>query len=246
MHKHKIYYKEIQYLLSTASEKFDHALICGCNTATQIIQSVEKNNTQLHQNEQNVIFDIGANVGTTTIILAEYFKNSIIYAFEPHPDNFLCLQKNIEDYGLSSRVFAFNIALSRENGKMSMKKVLENGNSGCYHVRNNIKDVNHIDVEVQNLNNFIETHNITKIDLVKMDVEGAEYDILLSLKYFDIIKYFHLEYHEERMPKCVAEEFKTLNIIDTELGPNMAFKRWLYKKLNITYESRKTKFIYDI
>ena len=55
-----------------------------------------------------VFFDVGANIGQTTLCALKNFPNATIYAFEPHEVTFAALSSNVT----APRVHAFNLALS--------------------------------------------------------------------------------------------------------------------------------------
>ena len=67
----------------------------------------------LNFNENEILFDIGANVGTYGIF-ASVMKNAIVYAFEPESQNFSLLTKNIIYNDLSERMTAWPVAISDE------------------------------------------------------------------------------------------------------------------------------------
>ena len=128
-----------------------------------------------------VIFDIGGNIGITVIYLASIFPNAKIYTFEPLPDNFEILKKNIQKY---DNIEAFNIGLGSKNGnfKVYLSDDSENFGGVSFYpdpIGNNSDS--YISCEVKNINEMMEKLNIESIDLIKIDTEGAEYDILMAL-----------------------------------------------------------------
>jgi len=132
--------------------------------------------------DPKVIFDIGGNIGITSIFLAHLFPNAKIYSFEPLPENFEILKKNIKKY---NNIEAFNIGLGSKNGNFKVYYSNDSENFGgiSFHpdpVGNNLDSF--IVCEVQNINTVVEKLNLDYIDIIKIDTEGAEYDILTSLK----------------------------------------------------------------
>jgi FkbM family methyltransferase len=135
-------------------------------------------------NELNpkVILDIGGNIGITAIYLACLFPDAKIYTFEPLPDNFEILKKNIQNY---NNIEAFNFGLGSKNG--SFKVYLSNdpenfGGISFYPDPVGNKSNSFITCEVKNINKVLNTLRIQSIDLIKIDTEGAEYDILMALQ----------------------------------------------------------------
>ncbi|MDC0483588.1 FkbM family methyltransferase [Candidatus Thioglobus sp.] len=128
-----------------------------------------------------VIFDIGGNIGITAIYLARIFPEATIYTFEPLPDNFEILKKNIQKY---DNIEAFNIGLGSKNGnfKVYLSDDSENfGGVSFYPDSIGNKPDSYISCEVKNINEMMEKLNVESIDLIKIDTEGAEYDILMAL-----------------------------------------------------------------
>jgi FkbM family methyltransferase len=129
-----------------------------------------------------IIFDIGGNIGITSIYLASIFPDAKIYTFEPLPDNFEILTKNIQKY---DNIEAFNIGLGSKNGnfKVYLSDDSENfGGVSFYPDPIGNKAESYVLCEVKNINDIIKNFNIESIDLIKIDTEGAEYDILTSLE----------------------------------------------------------------
>jgi FkbM family methyltransferase len=129
-----------------------------------------------------IIFDIGGNIGITAVYLASIFPDSKIYSFEPLPDNYEILKKNIQQY---HNIKAFNIGLGSKNGNFEvyLSDDIENfGGVSFYPDPIGNKSDSHILCEVKNINEVIEKLNIKSIDLIKIDTEGAEYDILTALQ----------------------------------------------------------------
>ena len=129
-----------------------------------------------------IIFDIGGNIGITSIYLASIFPDAKIYTFEPLSDNFEILKKNILKY---DNIEAFNIGLGSNNGsfKVYLGDDSENfGGVSFYPDQIENKSDSHILCEVRNINEVIEELNIESIDLIKIDTEGAEHDILMALQ----------------------------------------------------------------
>ena len=119
-----------------------------------------------------VIFDIGGNIGITAIYLASLFPEARIYTFEPIPDNFEILQKNIQQY---HNIEAFNIGLGSKNGNFKVYLSNDSDNFGGISfypdpIGNKIEP--YISCKVKNINDIITKLNIESIDLIKIDTKG--------------------------------------------------------------------------
>lgn len=117
----------------------------------------------------DVAVEIGSNIGALTIPMAQLCRQ--VYAFEPHPDNYALLQQNLQNNGLSN-VTAINTALGSRNGftRMFSLERLGHFNFG----RLEIGDGN-LQIEMTKLDDILGDEPIR---LIKIDVEGAELDVL--------------------------------------------------------------------
>jgi FkbM family methyltransferase len=134
--------------------------------------SYEKGTTKLFRDlieEGMVILDIGANIGYYSLFAAKLVgEKGTVFAFEPAPDNFALLVKNIELNGFSN-IIPVQKAVSSKTGRgrlfLSSDPVLHS-----MHQHNGKRS---IEVEVTSIDEFIENRNCP-VDLIKMDVEGLE------------------------------------------------------------------------
>lgn len=126
----------------------------------------------------SVYMDVGANIGDTTIIAAGYTKNKI-YAFEPSPIAFPRLVENISLNNLKDQIISEKIVLSDKNGKV---KFAEMATSETSHIHTSSKSPKGkiFEVNAITLDKYCKSHKIPKIDLIKIDVEGAEMLVLLG------------------------------------------------------------------
>lgn len=161
--------------------------------------------------EGDVVFDVGAYVGDTAL----WFSRSVghrgkVYAFEPEPENFKKLKLNLER-NRTQNIVPLQLALSDDEGEM----IISGGGGGAT-VAN---DVNGIPVMVTTIDKFVEDNNITRVDFIKMDVEGHELNVLKGAA--ETIKTFKPSlalsaYH------C-GDDFVKLPKFLLELNPNYKF-----------------------
>jgi FkbM family methyltransferase len=168
------------------------------------------------------ILDIGSNIGTTVIAFYYKFPNAKIYAFEPDPHNFKRLQENVSLLPDTSRIILNNVAVSDVHGE-----VLDFYVSAKNHWSSSLSKRKETDVKVTvkttSLDGFCKEQNILSIDLVKMDIEGAESKALDSFDQLNSVKYFLGEIHPGIMDDSIMEfilRFKSFNIeyFDTVSG----------------------------
>lgn len=135
------------------------------------------------------IFDIGAHLGAFTLYIKAQLPNSYIYAFEPASDNFLLLEKNVRQNKLIN-IKIFQKAVAANSGQVFLNTTGRDSNA--YQL-----SATGVAVSSVSLDDFLRTENITKIDLIKLDCEGSEYEILSNFKNINQVKAIILEYHKQ-------------------------------------------------
>lgn len=138
----------------------------------------------------DIVLDIGANVGMFSIYVKKKFGCKVI-AFEPVPMNFEQFKKNIILNGLSLNDFELhNVAITDiENGEIKIGTPLYNtgGSSIFYH------NDSMVACKTETLSKYI----TDKCKYLKIDVEGSEYDIVPSiLDKLNTFSYIGIEYHK--------------------------------------------------
>lgn len=124
----------------------------------------------------DVILDIGANIGFMTAFFSTLVHSRQIYAVEPAPKNIEILKKNVELLGIASRVEITQAAFSDQNGLA----YLELSKASNLHSLYTQSSGNRITVECFNLTDFLK--NRVAPNFIKMDVEGAEVEILKGFR----------------------------------------------------------------
>lgn len=133
---------------------------------------------------EGIILDIGANIGITTIPLAQSKNKAIIYSFEPVPENIQALKRVVNFFKVTN-VKTFETALGDSCGKLKMitpviKNVKMQGLSHIYlhHAEEAFVNGNQITVAVEKLDEIEELVSAIKISAIKIDVENFEYFVL--------------------------------------------------------------------
>ena len=142
--------------------------------------------------ESNVILDIGANTGVYSMISQALNKDAQIHGFEPVTRVKEKYQRNIDLNKAGSRVQAHELALSDKNGTAIIYDSME---EHIYSVTVS-KDMSlegvqtkEVEIKTQRLDTFIEEQGLTKIDLMKIDVETHEPEVLDGMgKYIEAFK----------------------------------------------------------
>lgn len=126
--------------------------------------------------QPKVIWDIGANIGSASVYLAERFPQAQIHAFEPVPENFALVEKNVA--GLT--VMPHNLAIGAQDGEIEITASDYPLNFGgfSFHYSGSVA-APVAKVRMARPDTLI-AQGIPAPDLIKVDTEGAEWDILTS------------------------------------------------------------------
>ena len=171
---------------------------------------------------KKVIVDIGANIGLFTFYAHMKFPKSKIISVEANPNNFKILEKNINNNKLNDVVKIFNYVVSLNEDQQPFYLSSNSGWSSIYNKRG-AKDGNLIYLEPISLSKLFKKNNLTIIDILKIDIEGAEYDILLNDKFFDNYHVKELIVEVDRKPRDDRYSYSKLII----------FLKKIYKYVNI-------------
>ncbi|NQU33321.1 MAG: FkbM family methyltransferase [Bacteroidetes bacterium] len=146
---------------------------------------------QLIGNTDNkvTIVDAGAYIGDVTLIYNKLFPNCEIFSFEPFYNSFLKLQQNtslfknitVINKGLADQVKFSKFQSNRWPDTNSIFKSAPDADAiwaSKGGTKGKLDTIETIEVEITTVDDFVQTHAIDKIDILKMDVQGAEYLIL--------------------------------------------------------------------
>ena len=176
---------------------------------------------ELHDGD--CVFDVGANIGLAALFFHLERKDVRIFAFEPSPAAFACLKANAELHAMDARVF--ECGLSRASGFADFTFYPGNTIQSGFHSdleqdRNNTrayllnsgfaqqnadtlvrllfkKEV--IRCELRTISEIIEQEQVSRIDLLKIDVERSEQDVLAGIReeHWPLIRQLVVEVHDE-------------------------------------------------
>lgn len=145
-----------------------------------------------------VIIDIGANIGDSIFYFKWLYPESEIFAFEPHPEAFEYLKRNIKR-NTFSKIHPYNFGLSDK--KQSVNLFV--GDSNILGSSTILSDVKYKDgmkeakkIKLEKISTLKEITKLKEIDLIKIDIEGAESELFNDLqKILPITKKVIIEFH---------------------------------------------------
>lgn len=179
-----------------------------------------------------IIFDIGANSGQSVKFFSSIFNKAKIYAFEASPTTYKFLTK----YN-SSLIKTFNIGISDKTNRLIFYECVlgevssfekPDISSSYFRMKSKIlltrpeNMFNEVNIEVMSLDSFIAKEDLPKIDILKIDVEGHEFKVLLGSENTlrnKKVRYVQLEVHNDNQ-----YENKSLEI-------DLFLKKLSYKKI---------------
>ena len=129
-----------------------------------------RHNYNLDQN--SIVFDIGGYLGDFSEKISKKF-NSKIYLFEPNLDFYKTCLNKFKNY---ENIICFDFGLGNVNGEFSLSD--NNEASSTVRVLKNVKTKK---IKIKKITDVIKELDIDKIDLMKINIEGGEYDLLFYL-----------------------------------------------------------------
>jgi len=130
--------------------------------------------------QPDVIVDIGSNIGASILYFHEHFPRARIVGFEPHPATFAVLEKNVVNL---PEVTVLNCGLGASTEQLLLPD--ESINFGAFSTkgrrRGQTESFPTVECQVRRLDDVLLELGIQKIDLIKIDCEGAEAEVLASL-----------------------------------------------------------------
>ena len=144
----------------------------------------------------SICLDLGANVGTMTLAMAMLAPQGHVYAFEASPETAAALQQTVKANCLTN-VSAFNTVLGHSDEEVKFFDIPEVRSSGFYVTMDSPREISSQRPETsqmilsrtKSVDSLVAELNIPKVDFIKIDVEGAELDVLEGAK--DTLKRFN-------------------------------------------------------
>lgn len=167
-------------------------------------------------NKQLIIFDVGAHKGETLKIFKDNFNFEKILCFEPNKKVFNILVSRF-DYLKNKGVIFINCGLGNKSEIKKLNIINDTSSSTFSKINEKSKYFRkkkriislfstspfykEVDVNVETISHFISVYNLDRIDILKIDTEGSEFEILneMEKKNFRKINYIYFEHHFDLM-----------------------------------------------
>jgi len=188
------------------------------NTLLSCITHDEYNVQKFDIRDGDVVIDVGSHIGGFPLALYALGKRLGVYCYEPIPENYNILFKNLEDNDLQGFGYCWQKAVvgkKRDHLRIYYGDDSFNGMAHKFvgtHVENPPENWGrgYEDAETITLDQIFEENKIAKCKILKLDCEGTEYEILqfASEETLEKIDYIIGEYHGiEGGPKTNAREY---------------------------------------
>lgn len=201
------------------------------------------------KNNKPFIIDCGSHIGLSILYFKTIYPKSKILGFEPNPDNYKILCKNVKNNNLKN-VKVFNYALSDEEKNVNLHASFDEdtpwtwGDTIIYNMWGDGDNDKKIPVKTVKLSKFINSH----VDLIKVDIEGAEQKVLQEVETkLNLVDKIIMEYHGTKT-SIKVNDYTVIRSILTKHG----FKVKTYTKNlimafpNFVANLRKTSSVFTI
>jgi len=160
------------------------------------------------------ILDLGANIGLASIYFKNRFPNAGIFAVEPDADNFEILQKNTQPY---KNIHCLQCGIWNKPARL---KIIDTGEGAWSYVTRETDALNeNATIEGKSIDAIMQEYNIPQIDILKIDIEGAEKEIFETGfdKWLPKVRCIVIELHDRSKKGCAKTFFKALSSYDFSL-----------------------------
>ncbi len=133
---------------------------------------------ELYLKQDDIVLEAGANIGSETLLISKLASRGTVYCFEPNPYSFERLKINVSINELKN-VYSYDYALGESDSQIKFH-IYPKGfcNSGMSSKYMETPITHEITVEQKTVDTFISENKITKLDFIKMDIQGAEMDLI--------------------------------------------------------------------
>lgn len=156
--------------------------------------------------QPKVIYDLGANAGIASLFFSSLYPEATVYGFEPLPENLEICALNYRNLPKSSQVFPWAVGARSGPAVFDCQNDSRGGRLESSPHDPRLKTTAQIAVQVYSIGDLILKKGLLPPDLLKIDVEGAELDVLRGLgEHHCGLKWIYLETHGAELKReCLA------------------------------------------
>lgn len=123
-----------------------------------------------------IIFDVGANIGVTTVLFAQHAKDGHVISFEPSPVAFKYLEGTVAANYLTNAK-PVNVAIGAASGKTPFSDDAQSATASHLNIEGSLGEASHT-VMVERLDDLASVYAPNRLDFIKIDVEGYERGVI--------------------------------------------------------------------
>lgn len=174
------------------------------------------------------IIDVGAHVGFFSLYCRALNPWVAIFAIEPEPGNVKRLEKNLEQNAIEN-VFVEQVALAGKTGKRNLILSLDSHNHRL--AKYDLVGQKGLRVNAFSFADFCKKNKIKKISVLKMDIEGGEYEMLEGMTDHDffLVENLVLEYHDspeknhKMLERLLRQRGFSVQVMPSQFDKTMGF-----------------------
>jgi len=146
--------------------------------------------------QPKVIYDLGANVGIASLFFGSLYSGATVYGFEPLPENLEVCTHNFRNLPKPSQVFPWAVGAASGTAIFDCLNDSRGGRLESSPHDPKLKTTGKLEVQVYSIGDLITKKGLQPPDFLKIDVEGAELDVLKGLEqHHQAVKWIYIETH---------------------------------------------------
>ena len=166
-----------------------------------------------HLTECETMIDLGANAGYASLYLGTHFPRCKLFVVEPHPDNYSLLTRNLEEWIGSGRCRTLQAAVwGCETRLVGQGKIGADDFSGFTVSAPNAESAGAAEIRALTIDQIIDAAGFDKIDLLKVDIEGAEAELFRGdIAWLQRVGALAIEFHGDVRRQCRFDDLAKAN-----------------------------------
>ena len=157
----------------------------------EVFWKLAYSDSRLNKKTISTVLDLGANIGMTTAYFYSCFPESAFYCVEPDPDSMVLMKNNLAQVVPEEKIQFLRAAAGAADSRGEMVTARYAYNRS---VRPNPAKG---EVKILTIASILSHFNLQYIDLLKMDIEGAESDVFQDAGWLAMVHFIFIEFHSE-------------------------------------------------